>query len=87
MTEFEYTVKDKIGLHARPAGMIAKKAAQYASTITLTNLENEKTADAKKLFALMNLMVKYDNKIRITCDGEDSEEAVTAMKQCIEECL
>ncbi len=87
MTVFEYTVKDKIGLHARPAGMIAKKAAQFKSAITLTNLENAKSADAKKLFALMNLMVKYDNKIRITCDGDDSMEALTAMKQCIEECL
>jgi phosphotransferase system HPr (HPr) family protein len=67
--------------------MIAKKAAQFESTITLTNLENAKTADAKKLFALMNLMVKYDNKIRITCDGDDSQEAMAAMKQCIEECL
>ena len=87
MTEFEYTVKDKIGLHARPAGMIAKTASQFESVITLTNQENAKSADAKKLFALMNLMVKCDNTIRITCDGDDSEEAIEAMKQCIEECL
>lgn len=87
MTEFVYTVKDKIGLHARPAGMIAKKASQYESTITLTNLENAKTADAKKLFALMNLMIKHGNQIRISCTGDDCEEAMSAMKQCIEECL
>ena len=87
MKNFEYVVQDKVGLHARPAGLIVKQAAQFESSITLTNCENGKSADAKKLFALMNLMIKQNCKIRVTCDGCDEDKAVAELKHCIESCL
>ena len=35
MTAFEYTITDSIGIHARPAGMLAKEAAKYKSKVFL----------------------------------------------------
>ena len=32
MKEFEYTITDELGIHARPAGLLVKKAAEFAST-------------------------------------------------------
>lgn len=87
MKEFEYVVKDKIGLHARPAGLIVKQAGQFECDITLTNTDSGKSADAKKLFALMNLMIKQNCKINVRCSGNDENKAADAMKQCIEDCL
>ena len=87
MKEFEYAVRDKAGLHARPAGLIVKQAGKFECDITLTNTDSGKSADGKKLFALMNLMIKQNCKIKITCSGSDEKEAADAMKQCIESCL
>ena len=34
MKQFSYIIKDEIGLHARPAGLLAKEAKKYQSTVT-----------------------------------------------------
>ena len=36
MKQFSYIIKDEIGLHARPAGLLAKEAKKYQSTVTLS---------------------------------------------------
>ena len=46
MKSFTYTVQDELGLHARPAGLLAKLAAGCTSTITIDN--GTKKADAKR---------------------------------------
>ena len=51
MTEFTYAIKDPNGIHARPAGMLVKECAKYNCSITIDG--NGKTADAKKIFAVM----------------------------------
>ena len=35
MKQFQYTIKDELGVHARPAGLLVKLAKQYTSTITI----------------------------------------------------
>ena len=49
MKEFEYMIKDKLGIHARPAGMLVKAASQFQSVITLDT--GVKKVDAKKIMA------------------------------------
>ena len=44
MKSFEYTITDPVGLHARPAGVLAKEAKKYTSIISIT--KGEKTVDA-----------------------------------------
>ena len=56
MKQFTITIQDKEGLHARPAGLLSKAAKGFESTATLT--KGEKTADLKKIFAVMGLAVK-----------------------------
>ena len=66
MKSFTYTVQDELGLHARPAGLLAKLAAGCTSTITIDN--GTKKADAKRLKAIMSMGVT------VTVEG-DNEEA------------
>ena len=51
MKEFQYVITDPEGIHARPAGLLVKKAASYASTIMIG--KGEKSADAKRIFGVM----------------------------------
>ena len=61
MKSFEYVIKDEIGIHARPAGLLVKEAKKYESKIILK--KDGKTAEATKLMAVMGLGVKCGNKI------------------------
>ena len=47
MKQFQYTIKDELGVHARPAGLLVKLAKQYTSAITIE--KNGKTCDMRKL--------------------------------------
>ena len=53
METFQYTITDEIGIHARPAGELAKLAKEFQSKITIKT--ETKQADAEKLMAVMAL--------------------------------
>ena len=46
MKTFNYTIKDEVGIHARPAGLLAKKAKEFESTISIQ--KGEKSVNATK---------------------------------------
>ncbi len=75
MKTLEYVITDPVGLHARPAGLFVKKAAAYESSITVKNMENGKSADAKRIMAVMSLGVKQGNKIELSIEGGDEDTA------------
>lgn len=85
MKSFNYVITDEVGLHARPAGLLAKEAKNYASKITLE--ANGKTAEATKLMAIMAMGVKKDAEITVTVEGEDEEAAAAGMQKFFEENL
>ncbi len=82
MKTFEYTIKDELGIHARPAGMLAKTAKGYQSEITLT--KGEKTVGAAKLMALMGLGVKCGDTVTITVNGADEDAAADGIRAFLE---
>ncbi len=82
MKTFTYTIKDELGIHARPAGMLAKTAKALGSEITIT--KGEKTVGAAKLMALMGLGVKCGDTVTITITGGDEEASEKAMKEFLE---
>jgi len=79
MQEFTYTIKDEIGIHARPAGSIAKIAKESQSVIIAYC--KGKSADPKKIFSLLALSAKQGDEIRITIDGPDEEEVFSKLKE------
>ncbi len=78
MQEFTYTIKDPEGIHARPAGLLVKEAAKYQSQVTLK--AGSKSADLKRIFAVMALGVKTGTTVTITAAGEDEAAAAAALK-------
>ena len=77
MKEFQYTVKDACGIHARPAGLLVKTVKGFASTATL-----EKDG---KLMALMGMGVKQGETITIKVEGDDEEAAAAAIQKFLTE--
>ena len=78
MKTFEYTIKDELGIHARPAGMLAKTAKALDSEITIT--KGEKTVGAAKLMAVMGLGIQCGDTVTITINGGDEAAAEAAIK-------
>lgn len=79
MKEFNYTITDELGIHARPAGMLVKEAKKFTSGIAIE--KDGKTVDAKKLLALMGLGVKQGQTIKVTAEGDDEAAAIEAMEE------
>lgn len=78
MKTFTYTIKDELGIHARPAGMLAKTAKGFESTVTIE--KDGKAVNAQKLMMLMGLGVKCGDTINVTVEGADEEAAAKAME-------
>lgn len=79
MKQFDYVIQDELGLHARPAGLLVKQAGVFKSNITIS--KGEKSADLKRLFAVMGLAVKGQDTVTIKAEGEDEEQAAAAIEE------
>lgn len=79
MKEFSYSIRDEMGIHARPAGMLVKEAKKYDSSITIS--KNGQSADLKKLFAIMQLAAKQGDQVRVTVEGKDEEIAAASLER------
>ena len=86
MKQFQYTVTDPMGIHARPAGLLVKAAKPLDSTITIIK-EGGKSANATKLMAVMGLAIKAGNTVTVTVEGGDVETNFAAMEKFFQENL
>jgi len=85
MVQFDYVIKDKEGIHARPAGILVKEAAKFSSTITIK--KGDKSADAKRIFAVMSLGAKADEQITVVVEGADEKDAASAIENVLKDNL
>lgn len=79
MKEIKYVIKDELGIHARPAGLLVKEASKFESDILIETKGKE--ADAKKILRVMGLVVKQGDEVTVSCEGKDEVTAIKAMEQ------
>ena len=85
MKSLEITIRHEVGLHARPAAMFVKVANSFLSQLTVRNLSNESdSVNAKSILGILSSGVQMDDRIRITAEGEDEDEALAALRDLIE---
>ena len=82
MKTFTYTITDEVGIHARPAGMLAKEAKDFKSEILIE--KNGKSVNATKLMMLMGLGVKCGDTVTFTINGGDEDAAEKTVKEFLE---
>ena len=73
MKEISYTIKDELGIHARPAGLLVKKLAEFAGEVRVGDAR--KMVDGKRLFAVMGLGIKQGDELMLVFDGPGEDDA------------
>ncbi len=75
----EVIINNQLGLHARPAAMVAKEAAKYESEIKLVMEDIE--VDAKSILDILTLAASQGKTIKVVARGKDAREAVDALEK------
>ena len=78
MKSFSYVIKDKIGIHARPAGLLAKEAKNFKSEIIIE--KDGKYVNVQRLMQVMGMGIKCGDTVNIKINGIDEEDAARAME-------
>lgn len=78
----EVTVKNRVGLHARPATFFIQKANEFKSSIWIE--KEERRVNAKSLLGVLSLGIVGDTSIKVIADGSDEEFAVNSLCELIE---
>jgi phosphocarrier protein len=82
MEEREVEIKNRAGIHARPAALIVQTASQYDSNIFFQK-DNEKI-NAKSIMGIITLGAGYKSKLTIVAEGDDESEAVDSIAELFE---
>ncbi len=83
MSRFEYTITDPNGLHARPTGLLVKKAQGFSEEITLSC--KGKSVGMKRLLAIMGLGIRCGDTVTVTVEGERASEVAAELQRFFEE--
>lgn len=71
------TIRNRLGLHARPAGEFVKTASKFESTITVTRGDLE--VNGKSIMGVMTLAAECGSRVTVRVDGVDAEAAMAAV--------
>jgi len=80
-TSKEVEIVNKLGLHARPCAKFVKLASTFRCDVWVT--KDEDSINGKSIMGLMMLAAGMGSKMRITCDGVDSSQALEALEKLI----
>ncbi len=81
--EREVIIRNKLGIHARPAQMIVELAKKFKSDIYIE--KDGMRANARSLLGILMLVAPKGTKLKLIAEGEDAKEAVEALAKLIEE--
>ena len=79
--EKEVTIVNRLGLHARPAAMFVRIASRHRAEIWVAKEGEE--VNGKSIMGLMMLAAGQGSKLRIRCDGPDSDKAMEELEELI----
>ena len=75
-------IVNKLGLHARAASRLINTTKSFACQIRLQRGSSD-IVDAKSIMAVMMLEAVCGATLRLTCDGDDEDEAFIAISKLI----
>ena len=78
----EVTIKNQVGLHARPASYFIQKANEFKEEIKVT--KDEREVNGKSLLGVLSLGITKGSSITISATGENEVEAVEALVALVE---
>ncbi len=75
-------VKNRMGLHTRPATTIVKLLQNSKSDVSFTH--KQETINAKSILSILMLAARRNSKITISVEGEDAEEVMSKLLEAFE---
>lgn len=82
MTSKTVTIRNSIGLHARPATFFIRKANDFKSSVWVE--KDERRVNAKSLLGVLSMGIAKGASVTILADGPDEEAAVKALDDLIQ---
>jgi phosphocarrier protein HPr len=82
MTEKLVTIKNRAGIHARPAALLVQTASRFACKVFLE--KDGERINGKSIMGIITLGATYNTPIRIIAEGADEKEAVDALARLFE---
>ncbi|MBI4553111.1 MAG: HPr family phosphocarrier protein [Candidatus Latescibacteria bacterium] len=83
MAEITVSIRNKTGLHMRPAEQIAQTASKFRSEILIS--KDDLTVNGKSIMGVMMLAAEYGSAITIQATGEDEADAIATLAQLVED--
>jgi phosphocarrier protein len=80
--EREFTIRNKFGIHARPAALFVKTVSQFQSDVTVER--DEMIASGKSIMGLLTLEGYQGAVLKVTARGPDAQEALQAIQELID---
>ena len=74
MAKKEFTIQNKLGIHARPAAQFVKTANRFQSEVYVEKDGEE--VDGKSIMGLMMLAAGHGSVITVSSEGEDADAAI-----------
>lgn len=81
-TETTVTICNRLGMHSRPAMSFVDTASQYSATVHVS--KQDLTVDGKSIMQVMMLAATQGTELKIIAEGNDSRDAVMALKELVE---
>jgi len=82
MVKKSFIIKNKLGIHARPAGLLVKTASRFKSSAYISN-EGDLEVNAKSIMGVLMLGAAFGSTIHLRIEGEDEQEAMKALEEII----
>ena len=77
MIEKDFTVTNRLGLHARPASLFVKTTGRFASSCKIRKADQE--VDGKSIMGLLMLAAGIGTVLKITAEGPDEADLIRAL--------
>ncbi|MGZ3589308.1 MAG: HPr family phosphocarrier protein [Thermodesulfobacteriota bacterium] len=77
-----FTIRNRLGFHARAAALVVKTANRFVSEITLEKDGLE--VNGKSIMGILMLAASKGSRITLKVEGKDSTEAIRALGELIE---
>jgi phosphocarrier protein HPr len=82
MSEKPVKVRNRLGMHARAAVKFVQLANKYRSEVRVVKDDTE--ANGKSIMGLLTLVAAHGVSMKLVCEGDDAEEAVTALAELVD---
>ncbi len=84
MKRVKVKIKNKLGLHARPAMTFAEKAAEFSAEITVRRADSKDTVDGKSIMQILMLAGTMGTELEISAKGDDAGPALKTLKALVD---